>query len=324
MVMAMQFVATGGPEVLRATQLTVGSPPAHHVRLRHTAVGVNYIDVYHRSGLYPVPLPNVPGLEAAGIIEEIGPEVTGLSVGQRVVYGRGPLGAYAEQRVIMGKECIPIPDGVSDETAACAMLKGLTAWYLLHQTFPVAKGDTLLIHAAAGGVGLILSQWAKKLGARVIGTAGSTEKAELALHYGCDEVILYRQEEVAPRVRELTKGRGVDVVYDAVGKTTFTASLDSLKPLGMLVSYGQASGEIPPFDLRELSKRGSLFVTRPSLVDYMRHDAVYQQAATELLKRVASGELRINVAQRFALKDAAEAHRSLEARKTVGSTVLLP
>lgn len=325
MVMAMQFTRTGGPDVLLpVTHALPPTPQPGQVLLRHTAIGLNYIDTYHRSGLYPVGLPCIPGLEGAGIVEAVGEGVDSAKVGDRVCYGRGPMGAYAEKRFIHAKELIPVPGGVTDEIAASAMLKGLTAWYLLHETFPTRKGDTLLVHAAAGGVGLLLTQWAKKLGAFVIGTAGSPEKAQLARQAGCDDVILYRTEDVAARVKQITAGQMVDVVFDAVGKATFAGSLDSLRPKGMMVSYGQASGEIPPMDLRELAKRGSLFLTRPSLMDYMKNDTTYRKAATDLLGRIARNELKVNVAQRFPLKDAAQAHRALEARQTTGSTVLIP
>ena len=324
MVNAIRFYAHGGAQVLKFEAVEVPPPGAGEVRLRHTAIGLNYIDVYHRSGLYPVHLPAIPGLEAAGVVEAVGDEVKNFKVGDHVAYGRGPMGAYAEVRNIPAKELILLPAGVSDEVGAAAMLKGLTAWYLLHQTFPVSKGDTLLVHAAAGGVGLILTQWAKKLGARVIATVGSEEKAGLARQHGADQVILYRTEPVAQKVRQLTDGKGVDVVYDAVGKATFIASLDSLKPQGMMVSYGQASGPIPPFDLQELAKRGSLYLTRPSLNDYMKRDATYREAATSLLARIAAGDIRIEVAQRFSLKDAGKAHIALETRETVGATVLIP
>lgn len=322
--LAMQFQRAGGPEVLEAFALTPPSPGPGQVLLRQTAVGLNFIDIYHRSGLYPVPLPAIPGLEAAGVVEAVGEGVGDVTPGMRVAYGRGPLGAYAEQRVIPAKECIPIPDAVSDEVAASAMLKGLTAWYLLHRTFPVAKGDTILVHAAAGGVGQLLVQWATGLGARVIATAGSKEKAAIATALGASDVILYREQEIAPRVKLLTHNRGVDVVYDAVGKTTFTGSLDSLKPLGMMVSYGQASGPIPPMELSELAKRGSLFLTRPNMMDYVRDDATYAQAATLLLAKIADGTLKVDIGQRVPLRDAAKAHAALEARGTTGSTVLIP
>lgn len=325
MVLAMQFTQTGGPEVLQPATLNLpSSPQPGQVLVRQTAIGLNYIDTYHRSGLYAVGLPAIPGMEGAGVVEAIGEGVEGLRVGDRVAYGRGPMGGYAEKRFIHAKELIAIPEKVSDEVAASVMLKGLTAWYLLHTTFPVAKGDTVLVHAAAGGVGLLLTQWAKKKGARVIGTAGSPEKARLAREAGCTDVILYRTENVAEKVKALTNSRGVDVVYDAVGKDTFTGSLDSLKPQGMMVSYGQASGEVPPFDLRELSKRGSLFITRPSLMDLTKDDAKYRKAATELLAMVARGDLKVSVDQRYPLREAAKAHAALESRSTTGSTVLVP
>jgi NADPH2:quinone reductase len=322
--LAMQFTRAGGPEVLEAAQLQVPSPGPGQVQLRHTAIGLNYIDTYHRSGLYSVALPAIPGLEAAGVIEAVGEGVSGLAVGDRVAYGRGPMGAYCQARVIPAKECIPIPDGVRDEIAAASMLKGLTAWFLLHETFPVTKGDTILVHAAAGGVGQLLVQWATAKGARVIATAGSPEKADIARALGASDVILYREQEVAPKVKLLTGGAGVDVVYDAVGQATFTASLDSLKPKGLMVSYGQASGPVPPFALTELVRRGSLFITRPSMMDYVRDDATYRKAATALLAMIAEGTLKVTVAQQFDLKDAARAHTALEARDTVGSTVLVP
>jgi len=324
MVKAIQFAQTGGPDVLHMAEISLPSVGPAEVRLTHTAIGLNFIDTYHRSGLYVVPLPATPGMEAAGVIAEVGAQVTTLKVGDRVAYGRGPLGAYAQERVIAAAECIPLPQQVSDQIAASAMLKGLTAWFLLHETFPVTKGDTILVHAAAGGVGQLLVQWAKQLGARVIGTAGSAEKADIARKYGADAVILYRQEDVAARVRSLTDGRGVDVVYDAVGQSTFTASLDSLKPKGMMVSYGQASGPIAPFSMSELARRGSLYLTRPGLMDYMRDDATYHKAATALLTKLAKGELKMAAPTTYPLAEAAKAHAALEARDTIGSTVLIP
>ena len=320
---AMQFTMAGGPEVMKLTTLDLPKPAAGEVRILQTAIGLNYIDVYHRSGLYPVKTPCIPGLEAAGIVDEVGAGVS-LKPGDRVAYGRGPMGAYVTERNIAEKELILLPDAVSDKVAASVMLKGLTAWYLLHQTYPVRKGDTILIHAAAGGVGLLLSQWAKHIGCRVIGTVGSSEKAAIARAHGCDEIILYRTEDVALRVKALTGGKGVPVVYDAVGKTTFTSSLDSLQPLGMMVSYGQASGPLPPFDLSELAKRGSLYITRPSLGDYMKDDATYRTAAISLLAMIAAGNLKVTTAQTFALKDAVAAHKALESRSTTGSTILIP
>ena len=324
MVMAIQFAQTGGPEMLQPAELSLPAPGPHQLRLKQTAIGLNFIDTYHRSGLYPVPLPATPGMEAAGIVEEVGANVTHLKPGDRVAYGRGPMGAYAQARNIGAAECVLLPANVSDQTAASAMLKGLTAWFLLHETFPVAKGDTILVHAAAGGVGQLLCQWAKQCGARVIGTAGSAEKAEIARKCGADAVILYRQEDVAQRVRSLTDGRGVDVVYDAVGQSTFMASLDSLKPKGMMVSYGQASGPIAPFSVVELAKRGSLYLTRPSMMDYMRDDATYQKAAAALVAKLGDGSLKIAAPKTYTLAEAARAHAALEARETTGSVVLLP
>ncbi|MEJ0010948.1 MAG: quinone oxidoreductase [Alphaproteobacteria bacterium] len=294
------------------------------MRLRHTAIGLNFIDTYYRTGLYTTKLPAIPGIEAAGMVDKVGDGVRGLVRGDRVAYARGPLGAYAEARNIRAVECVKLPDSVNDDLAAAAMLKGLTAWYLLHQTFPVNKGDTILVHAAAGGVGLLLCQWAKRIGARVIGTVGSEKKATLARQNGCDEIVFYRHESIGERVAQITKGQGVEVVYDAVGATTFTASLDSLKPLGMMVSYGQASGPIPPFSLTELARRGSLFITRPSLMDYVRDNATYHKAADVLFRMLGSGELNISIGQRFPLAYAAQAHKALEGRETVGASILVP
>jgi NADPH2:quinone reductase len=324
MVLAMQFSEVGGPEVLKPVEISLPPLQEGEVRIRHTAIGVNFIDIYHRTGLYPTKLPTIPGSEAAGIVEEVGEGVTHLSVGTRIAYARGPLGAYIEERPIAADHCVVVPDGVSDVVAASAMLKGLTAWYLLRETFPVRKGDTILVHAAAGGVGLILCQWAKHLGVRVIGTVGSEAKGVTAKQAGCDETILYRDEDVAKRVRELTNGKGVPVVYDAVGQSTFNASLDSLEPRGMLVSFGQASGPVPPFEISELLKRGSLFLTRPSLKDYIADDATYQRAAKELFTLIENKTIKLQTQLRYALSDAANAHKAIEARETSGSTVLIP
>ena len=324
MIKAIEFSETGGPEVLKSIERDVPQPQAGEVRVKHTAIGLNFIDTYHRTGLYPVALPCIPGLEAAGIIDKIGDGVVGFKRGDRVAYGRGPRGAYTEARTIRAVECVKLPDEVNDDLAAACMLKGMTAWFLLHQTFPVKKGDTVLIHAAAGGVGLILCQWAKKLGARVIGTVGSEHKASLARQHGCDEVIFYKRESIAERMQILTHGQGAEVVYDSVGKDTFIASLDSLRPLGMLVSYGQSSGVIPPFSISELAKRGSLFLTRPSLMDYVRDDKLYHQAANALFAELRSGAIRVTIGQRFPLALAESAHRALEARETSGATILIP
>lgn len=324
MTKAIRFVETGGPEVLRFEEADPGSPGPGWVRVRHTAVGVNYIDTYHRSGLYPVGLPSGLGLEAAGVVEALGDGVTRWKVGDRVAYGTGPLGAYAEAANVPAERVVAVPDGVSDEQAAALMLKGLTAWYLLRRTYRVKDGDTILFHAAAGGVGLLACQWAKHLGATVIGTVGSDAKAALAREHGCTHVIDYSRENFARRVRDLTGGKGVPVVYDGVGKTTFDGSLDCLAPLGLMVSFGNASGPPPPLELGRLGFGGSLFITRPTLMHYTADPADLAEGAAEVFALVASGVMKVEIHQRFALKDAADAHRDLEARRTTGATVLLP
>lgn len=316
---------TGGPEVMRWEDVSLEGPAQGQVVLRQTAVGLNFIDVYFRTGLYPAPaLPFTPGLEGAGVVEEVGPGVTELQVGQRVAYASAPIGAYAERRLHQADRLVPVPDSISDEQAAGMMLKGLTAHYLLRRTFRVEPGQTILFHAAAGGVGLIACQWAKHLGATVIGTVGNPEKAELARAHGCDHPIRYDEEDVVARVRELTGGKGVPVVYDSVGQATFERSLDSLAPLGMLVSFGQSSGNVPLVNLGLLSQKGSLFITRPTLMTYVAAREDLLRAAKELFDVVAAGHVRIEVNQRFPLRDAAEAHRALEGRATTGSTILLP
>ncbi|MDB4935887.1 MAG: Quinone oxidoreductase [Labilithrix sp.] len=314
---------TGGPEVLRWEVVELPPPAAGEVRVRHTAIGVNFIDTYFRTGLYPVTLPVVLGSEAAGVVEATGEGVTSFAKGDRVAYGTGPLGAYAEARNMPVAHLVKVPEGIDDKVAAASMLKGMTAQYLVRRTYAVKKGDTILVHAAAGGVGLILCQWAKHLGATVIGTVGSEEKAKLAREHGCDHVVLYRTEDVPSRVRELTNGAGVPVVYDSVGKDTFAASLASLKPRGLMVTFGQSSGPVPPFDPRQLAK-GSLYLTRPVLGDYVRERAELEATARELFEVIASGAVRIRIAQTYPLRDAERAHRDLQARKTTGSTVLLP
>jgi NADPH:quinone reductase len=315
----------GGPEALRFEEIEIGSPGAGQVLLRQTAVGLNFIDVYFRSGLYPPPqLPFVPGLEAAAVVEAVGDGVRDLHVGQRVAYASPPIGAYAERRLMPADRLVALPDGVSDEQAAAMMLKGMTAQYLLRRTYRVQSGQTILFHAAAGGVGLIACQWAKHLGATVIGTVGSEAKAELARAYGCAHVIRYDREDVVARVRDITGGKGVPVVYDSVGQATFERSLDCLAPRGMLVSFGQSSGKIPPVDLGILSQKGSLYVTRPTLMTYTAERADLLAAANELFEVVQSGAVRIEINQRFPLRAAAEAHRALEGRRTTGSTLLLP
>jgi NADPH:quinone reductase len=315
----------GGPEVLRYEKVEVGSPGPGQVLLRQTAVGLNFIDVYFRTGLYPPPqLPFVPGLEAAAVVEALGEGVRDLQVGQRVAYASPPIGAYAERRQMPADRLLALPEGISDEQAAAMMLKGMTAQYLLRRTYRVQSGQTILFHAAAGGVGLIACQWAKHLGATVIGTVGSEAKAELARAHGCAHVIRYDREDVVARVREITGGKGVPVVYDSVGQATFERSLDCLAPMGMLVSFGQSSGKIPPVDLGILSQKGSLYVTRPTLMTYTAERADLVASANELFDVVQRGAVRIEVNQRFPLRDAAEAHRALEGRRTTGSTLLLP
>ena len=315
----------GGPEVLRFEQVEVGEPGRGQARLRQTAIGLNFIDVYHRTGLYPPPgLPFTPGLEAAGVVEAIGEGVSEVAVGDRVAYAAPPMGAYAETRLMQADRLVKLPDGIDDRTAAGMMLKGMTAQYLLRRTYPVQAGQTILFHAAAGGVGLIACQWAKHLGARVLGTVGSEAKAELARAHGCDVPIRYERDDVVARVRELTDGKGVPVVYDSVGKDTFEKSLDCLAPRGMLVAFGQSSGNIPPLNLGVLSQKGSLYVTRPTLVTYTAARDDLLAAARELFDVVQRGAVRIEINQTFALRDAAKAHRALEGRQTTGSTLLLP
>lgn len=321
---AIRFHRTGGPEVLQWEEVGVGEPGPGEVRVRHAAVGLNFIDTYHRSGLYPVPLPSGIGLEGAGTVEALGPGVTHLQVGDRVAYAGGPLGAYSEARLIPADRLIRLPDSLSFETGAAMMLQGLTAAYLLRRTYRVQKGDTVLIHAAAGGVGLIACQWAKALGASVIGTVSTEAKAELARAHGCDHPILYTREDFARRVRDITGGEGVPVVYDGIGKDTFTGSLDSLRPLGTMVSFGNASGPVGLIDPLLLSQKGSLFFTRPTLMHYTARRADLEALATELLGVVTSGQVKIEVHQRFPLQQAAAAHIALEGRQTTGSTVLLP
>ncbi len=322
---AIRIHETGGPEVLRWEEVSVGAPGPGEVRLKQTAVGLNYIDVYHRTGLYPLAeLPAVIGMEAAGVVEEVGAGVDGFAPGQRVAYAGRPPGAYAQARLMPAHRLVPLADGVSDHQAAAMMLQGMTAHYLLRRIYVVGPGDVILIQAAAGGVGLIVCQWAKHLGATVIGTVGSEEKAALAKANGCDHPIIYARENFTERVREITNGEGVDVVYDSVGKDTFEGSLDCLRPLGMMVSFGNASGMVPPFDAGMLASRGSLFFTRPSLMHYTEKRQDLLAAAAELFAVVEKGAVKILVNQTYALKDTADAHRDLEARGTTGSTVLLP
>ncbi len=320
---AIRFHQTGGPEVLCWEEVAVGDPAPGEARVRHEAIGLNFSDTYHRGGLYPLPLPSGLGREGAGVVEAVGEGVTDIKPGDRVAYGTGPLGAYSEVRCMPADKLHKLPDGIDFKTGAAMMLQGMTTAYLLLHTYPVQPGDKVLIHAAAGGVGLIACQWAKALGATVIGTVSSEAKAELARKHGCDHVILYTQEDVASRVREIT-GEGVAVVYDGVGKDTFMGSLDSLRRRGLLVTFGNASGAVPPFDPLLLSKKGSLFVTRPVLDHYSSTRAELLGLGQALFDVVLSGKVKIEVNQTYALADAAQAHRDLEARKTTGSTVLLP
>lgn len=322
MTKAIRIHETGGPEVLRWEDVEVGSPAAGQVRLRQTACGLNYIDVYGRTGLYPMAeFPATLGMEAVGVVEELGANVDNLAVGDRVAYAM-QIGAYAEERLIDAKHLVKIPDGISDETAAAMMLKGLTAHYLLFRTYPVQPSDAILVYAAAGGVGLILCQWAKLLGATVIGCVGSEEKAELAKQNGCDHTILYRDEDIPSRVRELTNGVGVAAAYDSIGKATFDASLDSLRPFGVLATYGNASGKVEPFNPGILAPKGSLYVTRPTLGTHVSTRELLTEGANRLIEVVSSGAVKIQVNQTFALADCADAHRALEARETTGSTIL--
>ncbi len=319
---AIVLRAPGGPECLEWQEIPLPTPQAGEVRLRQHAAGLNFIDIYHRTGLYALPYPAILGMEAAGVVDAVGEGVDQFSPGDRVAYvGHGP-GAYATHRVIDATQLVPLPDPVSMETAAGIMLKGLTAQYLLTRSFAVQDGDVVVIHAAAGGVGLLLCQWAKYMGATVIGTVGSEEKAALAVAHGCDFPIVYTHEKVSTRVRAITHGRGADVVYDSVGKDTFMDSLDCLKPLGMMVSFGQASGKIPPFDIGLLASKGSLFLTRPSLTHYISDTATYQAAARHLLSLVASGVLHAHIDRVLPLQEAAQAHQLLESRQTSGAVVL--
>jgi len=324
MTKAIRIHQTGGPEVMQWEEVDVPAPGPGQARVRHKAVGVNFIDVYHRTGLYPAPLPSVLGLEAAGVVEAVGPDVVEVRVGDRVAYAGGPLGAYSEARVIPADRLVPLPTEITDQQAAGMMLKGMTAQYLLRRTFPVTAGDTILVHAAAGGVGSILCQWAKHLGATVIGTVGSPEKAELARRHGCDHPILYKQDDFVAKVRELTGGMGVPVVYDGVGADTFMGSLDCLKPLGMMVSFGQSSGKIPPVDLGILSVKGSLFLTRPTLMTYTAKREDLVSSALELFDVVKRGFVTIEIGSTRPLAEAAQAHQALTTRQTTGSTVLVP
>lgn len=313
----------GGPEVLSYEDWPLASPGPGQVALRQTAIGLNFIDTYQRSGLYPVNMPFVAGNEGAGVITAIGDGVTGLEIGQRVAY-QGQIGAYATERLAAADRLVPIPDGIDDQTAAAIMLKGLTAYYLLFKTWPLTRGETILWHAAAGGTGLIATQWARSLGATVIGTAGSDEKVQLALDHGCNHVINYKTEDFATRARALTEGRGVDVVFDGVGKSTFEGSLDCLRPRGLMVSFGNASGVVTIPDITVLSRKGSLYVTRPTGAHYLNRREDLLEGAASLFEAVAAGVIKVRINETFALAEAGAAHRALEGRETTGSVILIP
>lgn len=324
MAKAIRFHRTGGPEVLALESVDVGKPGPGEARVRHTAIGVNYIDTYHRSGLYPMQLPSGLGTEAAGVVEEVGEGVDWLRPGDRVATCTGPVGAYSTERNVPADKLVKLPEGIDERTAAAMMLKGLTVQYLLRQTYPLKAGQTILFHAAAGGVGLIACQWARALGVTMIGTVGSDAKAALAREYGCTHTIVYTRENFVERVKEITKGKGVPVVYDSVGKDTFPASLDCLSPRGFFVSFGSSSGPIPPFNIMLLSQKGSLYATRPTLFTHASNRESLNAMASELFGLVKDGKIKPDARQTFPLADAAEAHRTLESRTTTGATLLLP
>ena len=324
MVHAIRIHATGGPEVMQWEEVEVGAPGPGQIRLKVSAAGLNYLDTYHRSGLYKLPLPLTLGTEGSGTVTAVGDGVADIRVGDHVAYASAPLGAYAEERLMQADRCVVLPAGIDDRLAAAIMLKGMTTEYLLLRTFKVQPGQTILFHAAAGGVGLLFGQWAKALGVTVIGTVGSDDKAKLARGHGYDHVINYRTENFVERVKEITKGAGVPVVYDGVGRDTWAGSLDCLQPFGMMVSFGNASGPVPPVDIGTLAAKGSLYVTRPTLVTYTAKRADLVASAKALFDVVQSGRVKVEIPQTYALKDAARAHADLEARKTTGSTLLLP
>jgi len=322
---AIRMYETGGPEVLRYEDAEVGDPGPGEVRIRHVAVGLNYADTYFRNGTYPVPLPSGMGVEAAGVVQAVGPGVTHIAEGDRVTYTgfTNTLGAYSTERLVPAAPLIRLPDAIGFETAAAMTMRGLTSAYLMRRIYPFSGGETILLHAAAGGVGLIVSQWARLLGLTVIGTVSTEAKAELARAHGCDHVIDYTREDVATRVRELTGGTGVAVVFDSVGRSTFQGSLDSLRRRGLMVCVGTASGTIPPFDPQLLARKGSLYLTRPALADYIADPTEKAELAAEVFGHVAAGRLRIGINQRYALEDAVQAHRDLESRKTTGSSIFV-
>lgn len=315
---------TGGPEVMQWLEFPVPDVAAGQVRIKHTAIGFNMIDTYRRKGLYPLPLPFIPGSEAAGIVEETAGDVSLVKVGDHVVYASTGIGAYSEQRIINASELVRLPDHVSDDVAAASFLKGLTVWALLFKVRQLRAGDSILVYAAAGGVGTILCQWAKLLGARVIGVVGSEDKVAVARQNGCDEVINYNQTDIAKTVKTLTAGKGVDVVYDSLGQATFNASLDSLRPCGLMVSYGNATGPVQAFDILELMRKGSLFLTRPQLFSYISTRAELEQGANALFDVIRSGAVSVKIRQRYDLKDAAKAHVVVESKQTTGATLLIP
>ncbi|HEY4115928.1 MAG TPA: quinone oxidoreductase [Rhizomicrobium sp.] len=321
---AIRFDNTGGPEVLELQDIDLPPPAAGQVRVKHTAIGVNFIDIYHRSGLYPLPLPSGIGLEAAGTVDALGDGVTSLKLGDRVGYCSGPLGAYAEANNVPADRVVKLPDGVSDEVAAASLLKGMTAQYLLKRTFPVKRGDTILFHAAAGGVGLIACQWADHLGVKVIGTVGSDAKVELARSHGCTYVLNTRKDDWVKHVRDFTDGKGVPVVYDSIGKDTWSGSLDCLSVRGFMVSFGNSSGAVPAFEPGVLSAKGSLYLTRPTLMHYTRTPHELQETADDLFAVLTSGAVKIAINQRFKLADARAAHEALQSRATTGTTILMP
>jgi NADPH2:quinone reductase len=324
MTRAIRIEKNGGAEVLALRDVELKAPSEGEVRVRHTAIGVNFIDIYHRTGLYKLPLPTGLGMEAAGVVEKVGPGVSRFREGDRVAYASGPIGAYSEASNVVANRAVKIPDGVSDEIAAAVLLKGLTVHYLLRRTYRVKSGDTILFHAAAGGVGMIAVQWARSLGATVIGTVGNDNKVGLVQRLGAQHVIVSSRENVASRVREITGGKGVPVAYDSIGRDTFMATLDSLAPLGVFVSFGNSSGPVPPFEPAILAQKGSLFFTRPTLANYVTTPEELDTAAGELFDLIARGVIRRNEPKQFALSQAAEAHRALESRQTTGSLVLIP
>ncbi|MEM5429019.1 quinone oxidoreductase [Cupriavidus oxalaticus] len=321
---AIRIEQTGGPEVMQWVDVEVGEPGPGEVRVRHEAVGLNYIDVYFRTGLYKQPLPGGLGMEGAGVVEAVGEGVGHVSVGDRVAYAGRPTGAYAQVRVMPADIVVRLPDAIPFDTAAAMMLQGLTAQYLIRDSYKVQPGDTVLLHAAAGGVGLIVSQWLKALGVTVIGTVGTDEKAELARANGCAHTIVYTRESFVDRVKEITNGKGVPAVYDSIGKDTFQGSLDCLAPRGTMVSFGNASGPVPPFDLSVLGSKGSLRLTRPTLMTYVVHRELLEPMVADLFDAVTTGKVKVDIRQRYALSEVAQAHRDLESRKTTGSTILLP